>query len=74
MAENSIGVWSYFSLYLIGKFIFCHPFCNGGLIRGVASVEEVYSVVFYYLSASEIWPDKRGFLWWGWLYKRTIVF
>jgi hypothetical protein len=27
-------------------------------------------VVFYYLRASEIWPDKRGGLWWEWPYKR----
>ena len=27
-------------------------------------------LVFYYLSASEIWSDKRGGFWWEWPYKR----
>ena len=31
-----------------------------GLIRGVASLKGDKYVVFYYLIASEIWPDKRG--------------
>ena len=31
-----------------------------GLIAGVASLEEDNYVVFYYLTASEICPDKRG--------------
>jgi hypothetical protein len=26
--------------------------------------------VFYYLRASENWPDKRGGFWWEWPYKR----
>jgi hypothetical protein len=26
--------------------------------------------VFYYHCASEIWPYKRGGLWWEWPYKR----
>jgi hypothetical protein len=30
-----------------------------GLIRGMASLEWDNLVVFYYLSVSEIWPDKR---------------
>ena len=30
------------------------------MIRGVVFLEESSLVVFYYLSASEIWPDKRG--------------
>jgi hypothetical protein len=25
-------------------------------------------IVFYFLSMSEIWPDKRGCLWWEWPY------
>jgi hypothetical protein len=31
-----------------------------GLIRGVDSHERNNLVVFYYLSAFEIWRDKRG--------------
>ena len=31
-----------------------------GLIRGVASLEGNNLVVFYYFSASEIWPDWKG--------------
>ena len=30
------------------------------LIRGVVSLENDNLVVLYYLSASEIWSDKRG--------------
>jgi hypothetical protein len=30
-----------------------------GLIRGIASLEGDNLVVFYYLSVSENWPDKR---------------
>ena len=30
-----------------------------GLIRGMASLEGDNLVVFYYLSVSENWPDKR---------------
>jgi hypothetical protein len=30
-----------------------------GLIRGVVSLEGYNLVVFYYLSVSENWPDKR---------------
>jgi len=30
------------------------------LTIGVASLEEGNLVVFYYLNASDIWPDKRG--------------
>jgi hypothetical protein len=33
---------------------------KSGLIRGVVSLEGSSLVVFCYLSASEIWPDKRG--------------
>jgi hypothetical protein len=31
-----------------------------GLIRRMVSLEGDSLVVFYYLCASEIWPDKRG--------------
>jgi len=34
------------------------------LIREVASHERDNVVVFYYLSAFEIWPDKMGGLLW----------
>ena len=38
-----------------------HPFCNkSGLLREVATLEGHNLVVFCYLFASEIWPDKRG--------------
>ena len=32
----------------------------------VASLKADSLVVFYYLSASEIWPDKSGSLQWAW--------
>ena len=34
-------------------------YLKSGLIRGVASLEGDNLVVFYYLSESENWPDKR---------------
>jgi hypothetical protein len=43
---------------------------KSGPIRGVASPEEDNLLIIYYLSASEIWPDKRGSLWWEWSDKR----
>jgi len=43
---------------------------ESGLIRGVASLEGDNLVVIDDLSASEIWPDKRGGLLWEWIYKR----
>jgi hypothetical protein len=33
---------------------------KSGLIRWVASLEGDNSLVFYYLRAFEIWPDKMG--------------
>ena len=33
---------------------------KSGLIREVASIEGPILVVFYYISASEIWPYKRS--------------
>jgi len=33
------------------------------LIRWVASLERDNFLLFYYLSASENWPDNRGGLW-----------
>jgi hypothetical protein len=33
---------------------------KSGLIRGVVSLERSSLVVFCYLVACEIWPDKRG--------------
>jgi hypothetical protein len=30
------------------------------LVRWIVSLKEDNSVVFYYLSASEVWSDKRG--------------
>ena len=35
-------------------------YLKSGLIRGVVFLEGSSLVVFCYLSASEIWPDKRG--------------
>jgi hypothetical protein len=35
---------------------------KSGLIRGVVSLEVSSLVVFCYLVASEIWPDKSGVL------------
>ena len=43
-----------------------HPFCN----ENVASVDGDNVAEFDYLSASEIWPEKRGGFWWEWSYKR----
>jgi hypothetical protein len=34
------------------------------LIRGVTFFERDNLIVFYYLNASEICPDKRGGVWW----------
>jgi hypothetical protein len=42
------------------------------LIRGVASQEGDNKVVFNYLNASEIWPEKIGGLWRKWPYKRGL--
>ena len=39
-------------------------------IRGVTSLDWDNLVVFYYLSASGIWPDKKGGLWWEGPYKK----
>jgi hypothetical protein len=33
---------------------------KSGLITGVASLVDDNLVVFYYLTASEIWSDKKG--------------
>ena len=43
---------------------------GSGLIAGVASLEGDNYVVFYYLTASEIWPDKRGSFGGKWHYSR----
>ena len=44
--------------------LYAHSFCieKEGLIRGGGgdSLDEDNLVVFYYLSASEIWAEKRG--------------
>ena len=50
-------------------------FDRSGLIRWMASLEGDNLHVFYYLmiSASEIWPNKRGGLWWEWFYKRETT-
>ena len=37
----------------------------------MTSAEGYNLVVFYYLSPFEIWPDKKGSLWWEWPYKRV---
>jgi len=39
----------------------------------MASLEGDNLVLFYYLSASEIWHDKRGRLWWEGSYKMDIT-
>jgi hypothetical protein len=64
--------------YLIASEIFFDKkggFGRSGLIRWVASLEGDNLYVFYYLmiSTSEIWPDKRGGLWWEWSYKRETT-
>jgi hypothetical protein len=40
----------------------------------VASPEGNSLVEFYYLSASAIWPYKRGGLWWEWPHKRGTMY
>ena len=37
----------------------------------MTSAEGYNLVVFYYLSPFEIWPDKKGSLWWEWPDKRA---
>jgi hypothetical protein len=46
----------------IAKYYYTAPLVHlkSGLIRGVVSLEGSSLVVFCYLVASEIWPDKRG--------------
>jgi hypothetical protein len=34
------------------------------LLKMVDTLEGDNIVVYYYFSVSEIWPDKRGGLWW----------
>ena len=46
---------------------------KSSLIRGMTSLDSENLVVFYYLNVSEIWPDKRGCLWWEWPYKRGSI-
>ena len=43
------------------------------LIRRDVSLEVDNVVVFFYPSASEIWPDMMNSLWWEWFYKRGTV-
>ena len=38
------------------------------LIRELVFLEGDSLVVYYYPSVFEIWPDKRGDLWWKWPY------
>jgi hypothetical protein len=45
----------------------------GSPIRGLVSLEGDNLVVFYYLSTSEIWLDKRSDLWWEGPYKRETI-
>ena len=48
--------------------ILSHSKQKGGLIREMTSLKGDNLVVLNYLSAFEIWPDKRGGLWWEWPY------
>jgi hypothetical protein len=43
-------------------------------MEGVASLDGDNLVVFYYLSASEIWLDERGDFWWECPYKRGLMY
>ena len=75
------------SVFIIHKFItFLYYYCSilplirppilewkSNLIRGVTSLEGNSIVICNYLSASEIWPDKRGGLWWEWSYKKGLL-
>jgi hypothetical protein len=45
-----------------------------GLIRGMASLVGDNLVVFYYLSVSEIWPDKRDGLSGGGRYTEIVKY
>jgi len=54
--------------------ILSHSKQKGGLIREMISLKGDNLVVLSYLGAFEIWPDKRGNLWWEEPYKsRTTV-
>jgi hypothetical protein len=46
---------------------------KGGLIREVASLERDNRLALYYISASGIWPDKRGDLWLELPYKNGVA-
>jgi hypothetical protein len=43
-------------------------------MAGEAPLDGDNLVVFYYLSASEIWLDERGDLWWECPYKRGLMY
>jgi hypothetical protein len=45
-----VTIWWYFTISV---------YLKTDLIRGMASLEGDNLVVFYYLSVSENWPDKR---------------
>jgi hypothetical protein len=40
--------------------------------RGVVSLDGGNLLEFYYLSGSEIWPDKKEDLWLEWPYQKTL--
>ena len=43
-------------------------------MRGWSLVGGVNLVVFYYLSSSELWHDKRGGFWWEGPYKKGTTY
>jgi hypothetical protein len=59
VARRSPGI---ISLYSSLPLLKGHTFCNekSGLITGVASLEGYKLVIVYYLSASDLFPHKRG--------------
>ena len=61
----SVGFWS-LNVGLGGLNQLLSFFVNFG--TGVVCLEENNLVVYYYINESEIWPDKRGGIWWEWLF------
>ena len=62
-------VTSKYSILLLIRLPFLQ-WKSGLIIRGVVCLEGNNLVVFYYPSASDIWPDKRSDLWLEWPYER----
>ena len=62
--RDNLVVFYYIYVHLKSDHISGVTYCESGLIR------EGNIVVFHYLSASDIWPDKRDVLWFKCPYNR----